>query len=289
MSQIIPYNTFVNKALGGFLIGRNGTVEVQMILTYLSNQRHNTTHQFYIERTGCFCKDDNPDMVRESIYSMCKQLILAINKCDVSVGPWYRPTLNAERELYNRHCSSNIQYIDLKDLEPYYAPPDRRWTVHLKGLRIGIISPFAETAFNQTKRRHLVWPKDTDTLLPDAKYIPIRTYFPPGVAGNRAGWPDDIHNWEHAIEYLERQCIGNIDIAIIGCGSIGMILGQRLKAWGIKCIVMGGATQCLFGIKGRRWVSNPTISRFWNDAWVSPSVDETPDGWETIENGCYWY
>ena len=46
----------------------------------------------------------------------------------------------------------------------------------------------------------------------------------------------------------------------------------------------GGATQLLFGIKGKRWDE----CGFYNDYWVRPSEREKPLGYEKVEGGCYW-
>jgi hypothetical protein len=67
-----------------------------------------------------------------------------------------------------------------------------------------------------------------------------------------------------------------------------MIIGGRLKALGISVVVMGGAIQVLFGIKGRRWANHQVISRFWNDAWVWPSLVEIPGAAVFVEDACYW-
>jgi hypothetical protein len=67
-----------------------------------------------------------------------------------------------------------------------------------------------------------------------------------------------------------------------------MIIGSAAKKLGCKVIVLGGATQVLFGIKGKRWATHNVISAFWNDAWVWPSDSETPKGSAGIEGGCYW-
>jgi hypothetical protein len=67
-----------------------------------------------------------------------------------------------------------------------------------------------------------------------------------------------------------------------------MVIGRRLKEEGKVCIVMGGAIQVLFGIKGNRWKDHSVISKFWNDAWVYPPLERTPAGAEQIEGGCYW-
>ena len=67
-----------------------------------------------------------------------------------------------------------------------------------------------------------------------------------------------------------------------------MIVGYELKKRGLQCIVMGGATQILFGIKGRRWKAHDVISRFFNDAWVYPPDSCKPKNSKLVENGCYW-
>ena len=67
-----------------------------------------------------------------------------------------------------------------------------------------------------------------------------------------------------------------------------MVIAHELKKRGLIVIVLGGATQVLFGIKGGRWANHSVISTFWNDAWVYPSSTETPKGASRIENACYW-
>ena len=76
--------------------------------------------------------------------------------------------------------------------------------------------------------------------------------------------------------------------ALIGCGGLGMPIAKMLKDRGVISIVMGGAIQILFGIKGKRWANHSVISKFWNDAWVWPLKEETPDMASSIEGGCYW-
>jgi glycine/D-amino acid oxidase-like deaminating enzyme len=77
-------------------------------------------------------------------------------------------------------------------------------------------------------------------------------------------------------------------IALIGCGGLGMLIAHELKQHGIIAIVLGGALQVLFGIKGNRWKNHAVISQLWNEDWVYPLEEETPRGAEEIEGGCYW-
>ena len=82
----------------------------------------------------------------------------------------------------------------------------------------------------------------------------------------------------------------DFDIAIIGCGAYGMPLAAKLKQAGKQAIHLGGATQLLFGIKGKRWVENypSKIATLFNDAWVYPDEIEVPQAAKVVEGGCYW-
>jgi hypothetical protein len=286
----IVYNT-LHDALqngSGCLIGRNGNVEMGAVIHNTLGNKWNSTMKFYVERTGWFCSDNESSDI--SLDKWVKSILHATTNCDVIVSPWYPIIMAHEERLLNEYAPS-VKRIQLSDLEPYRSPVNLRWTQLLTGKTVGIINAFANTAVHQTKRAHLIWPNDMDSLIPEALYIAIPTFFSPGITEERATWPAGIDNWNNAVDYLEKKCVqSGIQVAIIGCGSLGMILGARLKRHGICCIVMGGAIQCLFGIKGKRWEteSEGLIRSFWNSAWCAPSREETPDGYLTIENGCYW-
>jgi len=72
------------------------------------------------------------------------------------------------------------------------------------------------------------------------------------------------------------------DVAIIGCGAYGFPLAACAKRLGKQAIHLGGATQLLFGIKGKRW------GDIGNEHWVHPLPEEHPQGFEKVEGGCYW-
>ena len=75
------------------------------------------------------------------------------------------------------------------------------------------------------------------------------------------------------------------DVAIIGAGAYGMFLGAFCKDMGKQALHLGGATQMLFGIKGKRWDG----STLYNEHWIRPSKDETPKGVEQFEHGTFAY
>jgi hypothetical protein len=77
-------------------------------------------------------------------------------------------------------------------------------------------------------------------------------------------------------------------VAFVGCGALSLPIVYELKKRGIIAIHLGGATQILFGIRGKRWDTHSVISTFYTPDWVSPTVSETPQNAQRIENGCYW-
>ena len=101
------------------------------------------------------------------------------------------------------------------------------------------------------------------------------------------------------LNYMDRQMLSTMqeamkidfDVAIIGCGAYGFPLAAKLKLAGKQAIHLAGATQLLFGIKGKRWEENGAfayVQKFFNDAWVYPSDEDKPKEAAKVENGCYW-
>jgi hypothetical protein len=90
------------------------------------------------------------------------------------------------------------------------------------------------------------------------------------------------------VDYLEVEVLKTgPHIVLLGCGGLAMPLAARLKRHGIVAIVLGGAIQLLFGIKGRRWDNHDFIPTLYND-WIYPSESEIPGAASDIEGGCYW-
>jgi hypothetical protein len=142
----------------------------------------------------------------------------------------------------------------------------------------------------QLSRRVKVWGKDVESYLPDtAEFVFFQTGYSPAITKGRAEWNPPAKTWTQAIDSLEREILhSNVRIVLIGCGGLGMPLAQRLKKAGKIVIVLGGAIQVLFGIKGERWKHHDVIGKLWNPAWTYPSEQETPRGASLVERSCYW-
>lgn len=259
-----------------FLIGRNGTVELEVLLC---KDIPNTLAAKLELHAGVF-----PSSHAES---WRLDYLDALENCDVIAEGWYKPLALKEKVLLDT-LNIKRKSIVLRNLEPYYVEPEMRWTRYLAGKRVAIINSFATTCDEQTYMAKALW-ADSESLLPSSTtWVPIQTYYGPLVANGNAAWPNAT-NYKEAIEdVVERTLEQKVNVAIIGCGGLGMIIGSQLKKAGVQCIVMGGATQILFGVKGKRWLNHDVISKFFNDAWVFPPSSCVPKNALHIEGGCYW-
>ena len=97
--------------------------------------------------------------------------------------------------------------------------------------------------------------------------------------------PSPYRNWSEGLDRLtEAACRMDFDVALVGAGAWSLPLLSNLKKAGKKGIHLGGETQLIFGIKGRRW----DHEGIYNEAWIRPDPSETPTGFMKKENGCYW-
>jgi len=259
----------------GFLVGRTGTIELDTLLGGMN-------HSVLEKNAGVF------PSTHESVARWRLETFDAIAACDLLVAGWYEPLAYAEKRLLTS-LSKEGPFLPLRALEPYYVPEDFMWTRLLSGRRVAVVNAFATTAVGQVANKKAIWKDRAESLLPDATWIPIRTGYAPVLAKGRAEWVPPVRRWQDAVTNVVDQVVAaDAEIVLIGCGGLGMLVGARLKALGKICIIMGGATQVLFGLKGNRWAGHSVISRFWNDSWTYPSTEETPLGAMGVENGCYW-
>lgn len=175
--------------------------------------------------------------------------------------------------------SKDIRFAELAKMEPYdYKQP---WSRALAGKKVLIVHPFVDTMVKQYQKRKYLW--ENPDVLPDFELYTIKAV--QSLAGEEVPFED----WFDALHYMEQQMDAiDYDIAIIGCGAYGFSLAAHAKRMGKKAIHLGGATQILFGVKGKRWDEIPAVNKFYNDYWVYPSSEETPKNKERVENGCYW-
>lgn len=171
--------------------------------------------------------------------------------------------------------------VALKSLEPYLS--ENPWSEALAGLKVLVIHPFNVTIERQyAERRTLLF--NDKRVLPEFKSLEtikaVQT-----IAGERSEFAD----WFEALDFMKAAIDAkDFDVAIIGCGAYGFPLAAHVKRMGRKAIHMGGATQILFGIKGKRWDTHPIIGAMYNEHWVRPAPEDVPQQASKVEGGCYW-
>lgn len=263
----------------GALIGRNGTIELEQMIQVTPGRLS------ILERNaGIF-----PIAIHSVFYRWQKESIDATKSADILATGWYEPLKEAEAEALQRWNVKALE-VPLRTLEPYYVQPEEQWTKLLEGHSVAVVTSFTETAKKQISKGTAIW--GSHGVLPSPGSVDwhwIQTGYPRSIAQGQNEWPDGINSWSQAAEYVVREVMkSGARFALIGCGGLGMPIAKMLKDRGVIAIVMGGAIQVLFGIKGKRWEKHPVISTFWNDEWVWPSKEETPVYAEAIEGGCYW-
>ena len=164
-------------------------------------------------------------------------------------------------------------------VEPYYF--DEPWSASLKGKKVLVIHPFEESIKKQYSRREKLF-KNKD-VLPEFELYTLK------AVQSSAFCETNFENWFSALNYMYDKAMSmDFDVAIIGCGAYGLPLSCMLKKAGKTVVHMGGATQILFGIKGKRWDNHPVISKLYNEYWIRPSEEETPKKAQEVEGACYW-
>lgn len=174
----------------------------------------------------------------------------------------------------------NAVLADLNMYEPYYF--ENPWSVALKGKRVVVIHPFADTIESQYKKREKLF--ENQDILPEFELRTVK------AVQTLAGETDDrFQDWFEALDYMYQEAMKeDFDIALIGCGAYGLPLATRIKAAGKQAVHVGGALQLFFGIKGSRWDNHDRISKLYNEAWVRPGEAEKIKSSSVVEGSCYW-
>lgn len=223
---------------------------------------------------------NNAGLFPESIETgkaFCNLMIDQIQNIDL-IGMWLQPF---ENYYLNKYGSGSINRTWLRFLEPW-SNISLPWTLALKDKKVLIVHPFAESIQSQYKKRETLFVHNE--ILPSFNLICLK-------AVQTSGGEVDtrFHSWFDAYQWMREEILKtDFDVAILGCGSYGFPLAAEIKKAGKISIHLGGATQLLFGIMGRRWENEPMIQTLVTPSWIRPSKKEIPINSSSIENSCYW-
>lgn len=270
-----------------FMVARLGAVELSCIANYLSVRDNKKKFFDYIQgRSEAFWWDKNTLFLMsnnagffptnpEMLARFSELMMNDMKEVDI-LGSW----LPQER-LFSSQLAK-AKKVSLFDLEPYNH--FRPWSAALTGKKVLVVHPFVHSIREQYKKRHLLFPNNE--ILPQFELHTIKAV--QSIANSKTGF----NNWFEALDHMKEQIEGtHFDIAIIGCGAYGFPLAAHVKRMGKKAVHLGGATQTLFGIKGKRWEEKKEhriVASMMNEHWTRPQQEETPQGIRTVEGGCYW-
>jgi len=240
------------------------------------------------EALACFLKGrEYPDILRKQmlinvgihpadrahIDAFCEAYVQAADALTVIAARGHP----GELEVINRVVGRT--YVRLSSFDPWLF--ENPWSSALEGKRVLVVTPFARSVESQMRRRADIW--RNPRLLPPCEVRAVRMPLSPGlVAPEHKDWRE---RYDALVEECERA---PYDIMLAGAGGLSLPLVAHAKAQGRIGFHLGGTTQILFGITGRRWAHDHRLIALQTDAWIRPSGDEAPATVSQVEQGCYW-
>lgn len=254
--------------------GYRCAINTNNIYKYLTKRIGHIGYTNYIARnmwelSGFF--PSNP----KTLDRFCLMMEELIPMVDV-LGSW-----RIEEHLFDAELRNAVK-VPMPDLEPYYF--DNPWTPALEGKKVLVVHPFEDTIRKQHEAGRYECLFADRRLTPNYELQTIKAV--QSIAGNK---PAEFDDWFQALDWMNAEIDKrDFDIAIIGCGAYGFPLAAHVKQIGKKAVHLGGAVQNLFGIRSRGMENTEWFKKTVNDYWVRPSEEETPKGFDKVENGLYW-
>ena len=259
------------------LVARLGSVELSCLHFYLE-KRSNKKRSYSRKITATMSNPAGFFPVDDASLDAFAELYLEHLPHVDAMGVWFNPY----EDVICNTCCGNAELVDFDCLEPFrFSNP---WSSRLAGRKVLVVHPFVESIQKQyAEKRHLLFP--SPDVLPDFELKTLKT------VQSIAGSPVDFATWFDAYHHMcDEMAKLDFDICIVGAGAYGLPLASFAKQLGKQAIHLGGVTQILFGIKGRRWEREyaDSTAKLFNEHWVRPLPTETPANKDKIERSCYW-
>jgi hypothetical protein len=247
-----------------FCAGKIGGTECSVITQYI----HNAGYTPEIAQQINFLCGVTPSN-KENLDMFSSFYLQSLKHID-ALGRWNNNS--QEQSLANKYVDT-YDHFEMSFLDPLkFSPDNKPWSHALEGKNILVVSPFLDSFFNQYNNREN-W--DTHNVCPTFKtFKVIRSTF-----SNSLDPINGHKNWIDAYKDLvSRINKSEFDVALVGCGAIGLPLCSYIKSrLGKQAIHTAGSTQLLFGVMGGRWETRDYVKKVhWNENWVYPLDEETP-------------
>lgn len=261
------------------LIARFGSVELSALNGFMKSNGRKIKYKDNVKNlmdknAGFFPSTD------EALTGFCQKFIPVLQNVDV-MGVWMQKGEEKALKTY----SPSSKFVELDCICPIRY--DSPWTKYLEGKKVLVIHPFEDSIKSQYVKRELLF-KNQD-FLPEFELKTLKAV--QSIANSKADLP--YKDWFEALDDMKSQIAKiDFDVAIVGAGAYGIFLAEYCKQLNKQAIHMGGSTQLLFGIIGKRWEcesESPGFKeQFFNEYWTYPLAIEKPKGHELVENSCYW-
>ena len=276
-----------------FMVSRFGLVEIRAVVNaiWVSNNPHSFIKYITRRQEQWWWNQSFVDEMQTNagFFPLTEENLLKFSQLVVDdahyidiLGTDMESSLNYYQQYLKNELIDSKKYA-LGNIKPLYHDQysEYCWLQGLKGKRVLIVHPFVDSIRKQyTQHRTKLFPNPD--FLPEFTLLTIK-------AVQSLGGKCEFRTWFEALEWMKTEMDKiEYDVCILGCGAYGLSLAAHAKRTGHQAIHLGGGTQILFGIKGRRWDDSEYFKTLFNEYWTRPSDCETPQIAQKVEGGCYW-
>ena len=257
-----------------FLIGRLGAAEACLTEQYLSGKEYLRACHNPHSSSGIYPENSETFKQFATIY------MDSLRQLESSDAMATFPNIKTYEDIIFKVLKMNT-IMKNRALEPFYF--EDPWSKHLRDKTVLIVHGFVPSIKCQLRRAQVLF--SNPEILP-----PFKTKFVhmPQALGGRT----PHKSYMETLSYVKTQIddVGPFDVAIIAAGAYSMPLALYCKVkHSATAIAMGGGSQLLFGLKGKRWNTHPILSKLYNKNWIYPLEEDTPQNAKHIElGGPYW-
>lgn len=271
--QMIDGNNFISHHLKNnkpFAAGKIGGTELKLLYTYLNSSTIPVDLKTEAENVSGLVPT-----TQESLKWFSDTYLEALGRMDL-LCKWSKIIPHLEHDLIQK---ADAYSTPLQHIEPYFF--EAPWTNFLKGKRVLVFSPFAESFKSNFGNFDKIW---NGKIVNNFELIAIP--YPTSITITEN---NEFLNYKEIYEkYIEIIHTESFDVGIFGTGYTGLMFASECKKIGKAGIHLGGSTQMLFGVLGSRWKQMREFEPFINKYWTQPQPQETPTKFYTVEDGCYW-
>jgi hypothetical protein len=290
--NVPQYNLNVNDFLSNNLplfVSRPGGTENQILMFTEEN-----ISSFASDEDMYFCAKKHAGITANNNINELRFFAKAYYEalCSAShIGVWY-PNNTKELNIFSRKLYERIgnkTFTNLETLMPWWALHENStpWSLGLKGKRVLVAHPFVKSFsinFNNKNNINIIC-----DILPDFELSFIMPPVTNGETQEAGVFSEHLDDFKNRLKIFK----DDFDVLIIGAGAYGAIVGNYAYTELNKTVFhLGGATQLLFGVAGRRWLEAPFYKEKYaniiDSTWTRPFFSEQTPGFQKLEAGCYW-